>query len=91
MFSLGGYAPPPYDPPRISVWCVSGPPCPAGPHPAAAGPHRIFPGLRPPRFAPPLIRLSRWDGMRRRELVWDGMRRRRSWNGRSWNGRCRFV
>ena len=44
MFSLGGYAPPPTPADKRLVYPV---PCPAGPHPAAAGPHRIFsPGLR---------------------------------------------
>ena len=91
MFSLG-YAPPPYDPPRISVWCIRSPLTPRGALHRGGGPHRdLFGGCAPHASPPPLIRLSRWDGMRRRELVWDGMRRRRSWNGRSWNGRCRFV
>ena len=52
MFSLGGLRAP-YDPANKRLVCIRSPPCPAGPTPAAAGPHRIFPpGAAPPRFAP---------------------------------------
>ena len=81
MFSLGGYAPPMT--PRISVWCVSGPPAPRA-HPRGGGaPPDLSPGGCAPTLRSPIdsvVSLG-WYETEGVGMGWDETEEELEWGG----------